>query len=544
MTPPIFSIVTATHETPIAVFRETLSSVLSQTCQSWEWCIADDGSQSTALRALLVKWSKREPRIKYVQRPDNGGIVSASTSAAQIASGEFLVFLDHDDLLVPNALEEILSSIEEEPLVDILYSDEDKIDESGEFFDEFRKPDFSIERLRGQNYFNHLTVIRRNIFERVGGFRAGFDGAQDYDLVLRVVEQSRVVVHIPKVLYHWRAIKGSTADDRDAKPYSFESARCAVAEHCQRVGISAEVESLPSGYVRIKRLITTQPLVSIVIPTRGDRASIWGLDTCLAANAIRSILNRSTYKNVEIVLVHDEVSALDPDLTNVINSGQVRIVWYSKPFDFSDKCNWGVVNSSGDIIVLLNDDTEVKSEDWLEVLIGYLQDKDVGAVGLLTLFEDGLIQSAGHGNNPTPHNLAVGEEPGSTGLFGERLVTREVGGLTGACLATRRDVYNEVGGMSLQFPINFNDVDFCFKLICLGYRVLLTPHAQMWHFESVSREAWVEEYEFNMLMRRWATMCGADSFSRLEEEDFLRLLVRPARESLPRRRDHKKELGI
>jgi hypothetical protein len=224
-----------------------------------------------------------------------------------------------------------LKVLEEYPECDYLYSDEDKIDEQGNLFDEFRKPDFAPERLRGQNYCCHLSVFRKALIDKVGPFRSGFDGSQDYDLILRATEAARLVVHIPKILYHWRIVEGSTAGSVDAKPYTFDSAKKAVEEHCARVGISAEVQSNKYGYLEVRRLLKDTPKVSIVIPTRGDRKRIWGIDTCLAANAIQSIFDRSTYDNYEIVLVHDTVDKLDSSLAPIVLDKRVNLVWYSKP---------------------------------------------------------------------------------------------------------------------------------------------------------------------------------------------------------------------
>lgn len=510
---PLFSIVTPVYNPPMWALNACINSVFSQTFSDWEWCLADDCSPNPAIRRRLQELAASDPRVKVVLREKNGGIVSASNSSLDLASGEFVALLDHDDSLTPDALETMAAKIAVTPGVDYLYSDEDKVDENGHHFDYFRKPDFAPERLRGQNYCCHLSVARRALVEQVGRFREGFDGSQDYDLILRLTEQARNIIHVPRVLYHWRTVTGSTATDVKAKPYVFESARKAVHEHCERIGVDADVSLHPVGYVKVLRKLKSEPLVSIIIPTRGDRKRIWGMDICLPANAINGIINRSSYRNVEIVLVHDMVRVLDPDIEALLSDPRVRIVWYDKPFDFSDKCNLGAIKSSGDILLMLNDDTEVRSRDWIETIISYLQDDDVAMVGPMTVLEDGRIQSAGHCNNPTPHNLGAGDLIDSVGPYGDRVIAREVSGVTGACLAMRRSDYFELGGMSLAFPHSFNDVDLAYKVLNAGKRIIWTPYAQLWHFESLSRDPRVREDEFSMVHRRWGRFFGRDNFT-------------------------------
>jgi glycosyltransferase involved in cell wall biosynthesis len=510
---PVFSIITPVYNPPIWALEACISSVLKQSVKDWEWCIADDCSTDPEVRRVLTKLSKKDSRVKIEFRSQNGGIIEASNTAVNLATGEFLVLLDHDDSLTPDALSVVAQTIEVHPTVDYLYSDEDKIDVHGNLFDEFRKPDFAPERLRGQNYCSHLSVFRRELIEEIGAFREGFEGSQDYDLILRATEAARSIVHIPEVLYHWRVVEGSTAGSTDAKPYTFSSAHKAVQEHCGRVGIAAEVTTADFGFVHVRRELIGRPKVSIVMPTRGDRKRIWGIDTCLAANAIRSIFEHSTYDNYEIILVHDVTDNLDSEIQVLINDDRLSIVWYSKPFDFSEKCNLGVIASSGEIVILLNDDTEVMTDCWIETLIGFLQDDDVAMVGPLTVLEDGRIQSAGHSNNPSVHNLGGGDSVGSTGYFGSYLISREVSGVTGACAAIPRDKYMKLGGFSTAFPHSFNDVDFSFKALEAGYRIIWTPLAKIRHFESLTRDPQVREEESELLLRRWGRHFGDDRYS-------------------------------
>jgi glycosyltransferase involved in cell wall biosynthesis len=509
----LFSLVTPVFNPPIWALNECIKSVLSQSTKDWEWCIADDASTNSDVLPVLKKLAAKDSRVKLIQREVNGGIVNASNSALDIATGDFIVLLDHDDSLHLNALEIIAGTIRDNADVDYIYSDEDKVDETGKHFDVFKKPAFSPERLRGQNYCCHLSVVRSSLIKEIAGFRSGFEGAQDYDLILRATEKARKIVHIPEVLYHWRVVTGSTAGDSNAKPYALEAGRRAVVEHCDRIGINAEVISTTGGFIHVRRNVSQDKKVSIVIPTRGDRKKIWGITTCLVTNAIDSILKKSSYRNFEIVVVHDLVQQLDKGLETYFAENSASLVWYDKPFDFSDKCNLGVVHSTGDIVVLLNDDTEIDSSDWLEVLIGFLEDEKVAMVGPLTVLEDGRVQSAGHGNNPLPHNLGAGELVGSLESFGDRLISREVSGVTGACMAMTRDTYFALGGMSGAFPHSFNDVDLAYKALNAGYRIIWTPLAKIYHFESLSRDPEVRPEELEQLSDRWETYFNRDMYT-------------------------------
>lgn len=510
---PLFSLVTPVFNPPIWALNECIKSVLSQSTKDWEWCIADDASTDPNVIAVLKKLASRDSRVKLLQRKQNGGIVEASNSALEIATGDFVVLLDHDDSLHPKALEVVAATIKSNEGVDYIYSDEDKVDDAGRHFDVFKKPSFSPERLRGQNYCCHLSVFRSSLVEEIGGFRTGFEGAQDYDLILRATEKARKIVHIPEVLYHWRVVSGSAAGDTNAKPYAIEAGRRAVVEHCDRIGIKAEITTTTGGFVQVRRKVSQEKTVSIIIPTRGDRKKIWGITTCLVTNAVDSILKQSSYRNFEIVVVHDRVQQLDEGLEEHFAQNSASLVWYDKPFDFSDKCNLGVVHSTGDIVVLLNDDTEIISIDWLEVLVGFLEDEDVAMVGPLTVLEDGRIQSAGHGNTPSPHNIGAGELLDSQGKFGDRLISREISGVTGACMAMTRNAYFALGGMSGAFPHSFNDVDLAFKALNAGYRIIWTPLAKIYHFESLSRDPRVRPEEFEQLTNRWGTFFNRDMYT-------------------------------
>jgi len=512
---PFFSIITPVFNPPIDAFEKCIESVLAQEFQNWEWCLVDDAAGQSMIWELLVDLAQRDPRIRLSRRSKNGGIVQASNDAASLASGQFLCLLDHDDMLHLQALAEVAGAILNDDTIDYVYTDEDKVDPTGNHYDEFLKPDWSPERLRGQNFCCHMSVIRRTLFESVGGFRPGFEGSQDYDLVLRITEKARKIHHIPKVLYHWRAVEGSTAVSAEEKPYAFDAARRAVQDHLDRVGIRGTVDDAGFGYHRIIRNLQDQPLASIIIPTRGDSKLIRGSNRSLVLRCVDSVLDKAhQYPNLEIVVVADTATPIDV-LNEIRSKPSTKTITYDKPFNFSDKCNVGVLGSSGGVIVLLNDDTEVITGDWLATIVPLTMEPDVGAVGPMLLLEDGRIQSAGHSNVPTPHNFRSGHSPNQPGEFGILSVARECSGVTGAAMAIRRDVYTRAGGMSPKFANCFNDVDFCFKIMQLGYRILWTPHARLFHFESVTRDSNVPDCELKLLLRRWGRMFDKDRYCRL-----------------------------
>lgn len=513
---PLFSILTPVFNTPHDILAKTIRSVLEQTNCNWEWCVVDDASTNSGTIEALKALALQDSRVKLTTRKHNGGITEASQDALEIASGEFIVLLDHDDMLRSDALDCIADLVTEKNDIDYLYSDEDKVDADDNHYDEFLKPDWSPERLRGQNYCCHVSVMRRSLVNRVGGFRPGFEGSQDYDLILRVTEQARQIVHIPEVLYHWRAIPGSTAMSVDEKPSAFFAAKRAVQEHLERVQILGEVVDAGFGYHRVKRELTSNPLISIIIPTCGSSHVIGGVDTCLVLNAIRSINDHTTYRNFEIIVVADNHTPAHV-LSEIRSTFYAisRVVMYDKPFNFSEKCNTGYASSRGELVLLLNDDIQIITPDWLETLVPLALESDVGLVGPMLQLESGLIQSAGHSNTGLPHNFRAGARPDSSGEFGVLAITRESSGITGAAAMCRREVYEEVGGLSITFPNCFNDVDFAYKILERGYRILWTPFAKLYHFESVTRDATVDERELRRLTDRWGRFFDHDRFIRL-----------------------------
>lgn len=512
---PRFSIVTPVYDPPVGALQDCIDSVLAQTFDDWEWCIVDDASPDPRVWKTLQRARRRDRRIRLSRRSTNGGIVAASRDALDMATGEFVALLDHDDLLHPRALRRVNRELEALPDVDYLYTDEDKVDDAGDHYDEFKKPPFDPWRLQGHNYCCHLSVFRSSLLDEIGGFREGFDGSQDYDLILRATERARRVAHVPETLYHWRVVPGSAAGGVDAKPYAFLAKRKALDEHLDRIGARASVSSPRHGFHRVRHTPRRFPRVSVVVPTRGDVKHVWGVPTCLVTNSVRSVLNDSTYPDLEVVIVHDVApGGVLPDHYPFLADPRVMMVPYTAPFNFADKCNIGVERSSGEIVILLNDDTEVIDRDWIETLVGLLEDDRVGLVGPMLLLDDGRIQSAGHVNDPTPRHYGAGLSGDDPGHFGAHLVTRCVSGVTAACVAMRRSTFDLVGGLSVTYPVSFNDVDLGNKILDEGLRVLWTPLARLFHFESLTRDKTVTQEEGLALERRWRRHYGNEVYSR------------------------------
>ncbi|MGY2874212.1 O-antigen biosynthesis protein [Marmoricola sp. URHA0025 HA25] len=502
---PQFSIVTPVYNPPIGVLRDMIDSVLAQTHDDWELILVDDCSPEQAVRDTLREYAAKDARIRVVERAENGHIVAASNDGLSAARGRFVAFLDHDDLLTDDALAENAAVIERHEDVDYLYSDEDLVRGDGRFTDPFPKPDWSPERLRGQNYCNHFSVMRASLVADVGGFREGFDGSQDHDLVLRVTERARRVEHIAKVLYHWRVIEGSAAGDAEAKPYALEAGRRAVQEHLDRMGINGTVEIGGPGRYVVKRHLPSERRVSIVIPTIGSSSSVWGRRAVLVTRAVRSALASTSHQNIEVVVVYDE-----PTPARVLNElkaiagPRLVLVPFREKFNYSRKINLGVLASTGDRLVLLNDDVEVRSQDWLEELVAPLEEPDVGMTGAKLFFSSTAIQHAGlaysRGEYVHPYRFAPQGTPGKANAL---RINREVSGVTGACVGMRRDVYFEVGGLTEELPESFNDVDLCYKVLRHDYRILYMAHCELFHFESQTREPTPKAGELRFMRRRW-----------------------------------------
>lgn len=514
---PVISVLLPVFDPPPRLLDEAIRSVRAQIYPDWELCIADDASTNPAVREVIRKHAEAEPRIKTVQRAKNGHISRATNSALELATGEFIALLDHDDLLPDHALFCVAEAINLHPEAALIYSDEDKINSRGRRFDPYFKSGFNYELLLAQNMVSHLGVYRRDLVVSLGGFRAGFEGSQDWDLALRVVEAAggASVVHIPRVLYHWRTTRGSTALDVSEKDYAVDAGRRAVQEHLQRRGIAAETGPAP-GLANMHRvryaLPDPPPLVSIIIPTR-NRMDV--LRRCL-----ESVTTKSTYPHYEILVVDngsDDPAALA--YMNQIDDGRISVLRADGPFNFSALNNTAATQARGDVLCLLNNDTEVVTPAWLEEMVSVAIQPGVGAVGARLWYPGGGLQHGGvilglggvadHAN----HNL----RRGNPGYFGRAVLRQEFSAVTAACLVVKRSLYLEHGGLDESLAVTCNDVDFCLRLHDAGCRNVWTPYAELIHHESLSRgtDDTPEKFarstiEQAFMKRRWAKLLADD----------------------------------
>lgn len=509
MSTPFFSIVTPVYKPRPDHLQLTIDSVRSQTFTDWEWTLVDDASADPGVLAVLRAAALEDSRIRVIERETNGHIVAASNDGLVHSTGQWIVLLDHDDLLVPNSLEEIKKAIDVHPEAGYVYTDEDKIDNEGNLSQEFRKPDWSPERLRHQMYLGHLSALRHDLVRQVGGFQEGFDGSQDHDLALRVTELAKEVVHVPQTLYHWRIVPGSTAGDLNAKDYASIAGLKAVQAHLKRMGLDDTMTAVPHPTVPhtydVKRELPQDTLVSVIIPTRGTQGLVWGKNRAFIVEAVRSLLAHTDHNKLEIVVVYD----LDTPTTVLTELEELAgpalcLVPYEAPFNFSDKCNRGFLAAAGDIVLFLNDDMEIVSDRFVEMLCAPLIEESVAATGAFLMYEDTTIQHAGLGFQEEEFvHPYLGAQATEFGYFAELCVDHEVSGLTGAAVALRREVFESVGGFTLHLPSNFNDVDFAYKLHQDGRRLVWVHGAKAHHFESKTRNNTVLGWEHKFVLDRW-----------------------------------------
>lgn len=508
------SVLTPVYNPPPDVLLATIESVRTQTFADWELCLVDDCSTDATIASLLDDAARSDARIKVLHRTENGGITAASADALAMATGEFVALLDHDDLLHDGALEAVALIADQHPNLDYSYSDEAHLSPEGNVVTPFYKPDWSPERFRSQNYCTHFSVLRRSLVNEVGGFRAGFDGSQDYDLILRVTEKARYIHHFQWIMYLWRQLPTSVAGDRNAKPYAYESGRRALQEHADRLGIAATVEMQePLGTYRFRRHATSTPRVSIIIPTRGTSSLVWGVQRNLVVETVQSVLDKETYPDLEFIIVADTVTppAVISGLEHLLGE-RLKVVWYDRKFNFSEKCNLGAAHATGQLLLMLNDDMQVITPDFLSTLVPIAQDQCVGMVGAKLYFADGTLQHAGHVYNGDPYHAMFrwgGDELGPSGLL---VVQRECIGVTAACALMRAEVFDEIGGFTPLLHSNFNDVDFSMKIRGAGYRIVWTPYVEMYHFESQTRVPTPTEYEHLVIRHRWSDKLYGDPY--------------------------------
>lgn len=485
---PRFSVLVPTYNTDPEWLRRCIDSVRAQSYPHWELCIADDASTQPQVTRILDEYAARDPRIRVVVRESNGHISATSNSALELAGGDYVVLLDHDDELHPLALHEVAEALDRHPEWRLVYSDEDKIDAEGRRYDPYMKPDWNYDLFLSHNCISHLGVYQRDLLEEVGGFREGFEGSQDWDLALRCIErlEPEQIGHIPKVLYHWRAIPGSTALAPEEKDYAHRAGLRAVNEHLERVRADAVAEAIPGrrGNFRIRYGLPPQaPKVSLVIPTR-DRVD-------LLRRCVDSILHATTYANYEIVIVDNqsEEDATLQYLRRIQDDPRVRVLAYDKPFNYSALNNYAVAHTQGELIGLVNNDIELITPDWLEEMAGHAMRPEIGAVGAMLYYPNDTIQHAGVilGVHGVAAHAYCGQPRGSIGHMGRATLAQSMSAVTAACLLVRRDVFDEVGGLNEDLRVAFNDIDFCLRVRAAGYRNLWTPFAELYHHESATR---------------------------------------------------------
>ena len=472
---PLLSIVTPVYNTDPTILRAAIQSVRDQLYDRWELCLADDGSTNLATRAEIMRHVYMDERIKVKFLVENKGIAVASSEALSLATGDFLGLMDHDDELQPNALFEVVKLLNHDPDLDYVYSDEDKREVDGRRIQPFFKPNWSPDLLLSMNYLAHFSVFRADLVKKLGGFRVGFDGSQDYDLVLRVTEKTDRIAHIPQPLYTWRKIPESAAASREAKPYTHEAGKKALAEALARRSTDGTVlDGLVTGeYYRVKYAIADHPKVGIVIPTR-DHAN--ALKRC-----VDSIRAKTTYRNYEIVVVDNE--SKEPETAHYLSSVGLRVIPCAGTFNFSNINNLAASKIECDMLLFLNNDTEVISPEWLEAMVEHCQRPGVGATGARLLYRDGRVQHEGVlvGCRTLAGNID------HHGYFSLGQVIRNVSAVTAACMMTRAAVFEEIGGFDEDLPVAFNDVDYCLRLRQLGYVVVYTPYALLYHDEGGTR---------------------------------------------------------
>lgn len=482
---PLISILVPVYNTPEEFLKQMIQSVRKQTYHNWELCIANANPSNEQVAGILKIAASKDMRIKLTDVPENEGIAQNTNAALAIAAGEYIGLLDHDDLLTPDALYEMVKAINENNKPEALYSDEDKVTtDLSEHFQPHMKPDFNKDLLRSNNYITHFFVAKKMLIDRVGGFDGDYNGAQDYDLILRCTEQARGIVHVPRILYHWRVHKASTADNPASKMYAFDAGKRAIEAHLNRCGELGKVSHTKDlGFYRVSYQVQGTPLVSIIIPNK-DQADT--LDQCLQS------IQRSTYKNYEIIIVENNSTEEETfSYYDRIQSNQIKVIYWPDEFNYSAINNFGVRHAKGDYLLLLNNDVEVITESWLEEMIANCQRGDVGVVGAKLYYPDDTVQHAGIviGIGGVAGSVFVGMPRAYSGYLHKASIQQDMSAVTAACMMVKRSVYEELGGLEEELKVAFNDVDFCLRVRDKGYLVVYNPNVELYHYESKSRGA-------------------------------------------------------
>lgn len=523
-TKPLLSVIMPIYNPPIKFLKEAINSVLNQAYANWELCLADDHSSDPEVVKTIKEYAALDSRIKYVLRPQNGHICKASNSALKLAAGDYIILLDDDDILWPNALYEVAKYINLYPQADLIYSDEDKLMEDGiTHTDPFFKPDWSPDYLRSVNYITHLATIKKTTMDKLKGFLPGTEGAQDWDLFLRLSYISQHIFHIPKILYSWRMSPSSTASEtgaRNAKNYAYINQKKVLEADLKRRGLKGKV--LPTEFLGVWEMqygILDHPKISIIIPTK-DKYE-------LISQCLKSIVQKTTYPNYEIIII--DTGSTDPKVWQLYQqlSKNIKVYKWKKEFNFSEVCNFGVTKATGSYFLFLNNDTEIISKNWIEGMLSLAQQKHIGAVSCKLLYPDNKIQHLGG-------LLGITGDPDEIGIAGhayrgtsngfhhfDRLAIKNYSFVTGACLLVSKQKFNQVKGFGPQFKIAFNDIDFCLKLYKQGYYNIVNPHISLYHKESATLKKPGEQgrsiaqwkNEIKLFLKRWNHLRENDPFS-------------------------------
>lgn len=482
---PVISVAVPAFRTPEKFLVQMIDSLQAQTYGKWELCIANGSPDDENMKGILDQYTKKDSRIRVSSLTENKGIAGNTNSALEMATGEFVGLLDHDDLLAPNALYEIVNALNEDRELDALYTDEDKVTtELDEHFQPHLKPDFNLDLLRSNNYICHFFVVRRTVIRKAGGFRAEFDGAQDHDFIFRCVEKAQKVGHVPEILYHWRTHKASTADNPASKMYAFAAGKRAIEAHLKRMGVEGTVSHTPDlGFFRVQYPVQGEPLVSIIIPNKDEK------DTLKAC--IQSIREKTEYQNYEIIIIEnnsttDEIFQYYKELSK---DPQIRLLRWKKEFNYSAINNYGVNHAKGQYLLFLNNDVKIITSGWIREMLGMCQRPEVGAVGVKLIYPDNTIQHAGcvMGIGGIAGHMFVNMPANRTGYLHKASILQDMSAVTAACMMMKRSAFEEAGGFSEKLSVAFNDVDLCLKVRRNERLIVYDPYVELYHMESKTR---------------------------------------------------------
>lgn len=516
---PMISLIVPVYKPELYQLDALVQSVLNQSYSNWQLCLANGSGMEKELERALKRYANQDTRIKTARLKENRGISGNTNVALKMADGEWIALADQDDLLSPEALYQLVAAMNEHPNAEVLYSDEDKVDdETGFHCEPHFKPDYNRTLLTSNNYICHLFAVKRSIANEIGGFRKEFDGSQDYDFVLRCIEHSNgEVIHIPKMLYSWRIHRNSTAADPSTKLYAFEAGRDAVADYYRRNNISAEVKmSSPLGWYETRFILKNTPLVSILIPNKDHGEDL--------TRCINSILEKATYQNYEIIIIEnnsEKEETFQIYETLKAKDARIQVVTWDSGFNYAAINNFGAGFAKGEYLLLLNNDTELISPDLFESMLGYCMQEKTAVVGAKLYYPDNTVQHAGVvvGVEGVAYHLFLGSVGNDPGYMGRLISSQNMSAVTGACMMVKKTVFDAVGGMSEEFVVAYNDVDLCLKIQKAGYDVVYDAFAKMYHYESQTRgyEESEEqkarlESEAQLLRSHWPERMGRDPY--------------------------------